>query len=240
MSESCIVRRFRHSADLRAHDIGLLETLEGSARIYAKHSIVRAQQQPVTCIYTLHSGWAFGYRILANGDRQVLDIFLPGDVMGLRDLACKRSNIGFATLTEAEVCAVPRRRLGELFQESTHLTNLFFMIAAREQAMLLERVVNLGRRSAIQKVSHLLMEICVRLERVDPHLEVDCELPLSQALLADALGLSEIHVNRTLRRLRENGLVETCGGAIRLLDRERLEALAEFDAVYLEEDASWL
>lgn len=240
MSESCVVSQFRQPIGLHAQEIGLLEALERDPQPYAKHAVVRAQSQPVDFVYVLKSGWAYSFRILRNGNRQVLDIFLPGDVMGLCDIACERSITGVATLTEAVICPFPRRKLGALLHDSEHLTNLFFLIAAREQAMLLERVINLGRRSAIQKVSHFLIEIFLRLQRADPHLEDSFELPLSQALIADALGLSEIHVNRTLRRLREKGLVETSGGEIRLLDRDRLQALAEFDPVYLEEDASWI
>jgi CRP-like cAMP-binding protein len=239
-TQSCLVQRFERFVPLEPPEIELLESLEKEAREFPKNALVRAQNAPVENFYTLKSGWACSFRLLPNGGRQILDLFLPGDVMGLCDIAYPHSISGLATLTAAELCPFPRARLGELFECSPRLANLFFMINAREQAMLLERVVNLGRRMAIQKLAHFLVEIVVRLRRTDRGLDETFPLPLSQELLADALGLSPIHVNRTLRKLRERGLVEVDSGEIRLLDFERLQALGGFDPIYLKEAADWL
>lgn len=240
MTQSCLVHSFERCAPLESAEIELLESLERDSREFPKHTVVRAQRAPVEHFFTIRSGWACAFRILPNGERQILDVFLPGDVMGLCDIAYPLSISGLATLTDAELCPFPRARLTELFARCPRLANLFFMINAREQAMLLERVVNLGRRKAIQKLAHFLVEIVVRLRRTNPDLDDAFPLPLSQALLADTLGLSEIHINRTLRKLRERGLVEVNAGEIRLLDRDRLQALAEFDPIYLKEDAGWM
>lgn len=173
---------------------------------------------------------------MENGARQILDVYVPGDVIGLRDFAFRRRVSGLKLLTDGVLCAFPKARLTEVFAESLLLCNIFFMIASRDQAILVERLVNLGRRSAREKLAHFLVEMASRLEKTNTRVANHLHLPLTQALLADSLGLSVVHVNRIFHELKEEKLVDSPNSGIRLLDIEGLKKVACFDPSYLDED----
>ncbi|WP_148863712.1 Crp/Fnr family transcriptional regulator [Marinobacter fonticola] len=236
MDGSCIIKHFEYYSPLTDNDKVLLDSLEKNAKTYAKNTTVWEQGSSSEYFYTVKKGWAFSHRLLEDGSRQVLDLFVPGDIVGLREFAFKTRVSGLTVLSDAELCAFPKSRLTEVFAESLLLCNIFFTIAARDQAILLERVVNLGRRSAIEKLAHFLVEISQRLKKTNADIGNHTKLPLTQPMLGDALGLSSVHVNRTFRELKAQGLINPCNGHVELLDLAGLEELAHFDHTYLQED----
>ncbi|WP_328185845.1 Crp/Fnr family transcriptional regulator [Marinobacter sp. OP 3.4] len=236
MTTSCIIRHFQHYAELSPEDQELLNSLEKSPRDYARNTVLWQQGEVTDHFYTVRHGWACTYRNMADGSRQVLDVYVPGDVIGLREFAFRRRVSNLLVITDASLCPFPKSRLAEVFESSKLLCNLFFMISARDQAILVERLINLGRRTAREKVAHFLLEMAHRLDKacIDVH---DCNhLPLTQVLLADALGLSSVHINRTLSELKQEQRVSMGPGGVTLLDRDSLVEVAGFDPEYLEED----
>ncbi|WP_372972783.1 Crp/Fnr family transcriptional regulator [Marinobacter sp.] len=240
MTASCIIRHFEHYAELGEKDRELLASLEKTPKDYSKGTLIWQEGMDADHFYTVRSGWACSLRNMEDGSRQVVDLYVPGDVVGLRDFAFRRRASNLLTVTDASLCPFPKRRLTDVFASSRLLCNLFFLIAARDQAILVERLTNLGRRSARDKVAHFLLEMAHRLDKacVDVH---DCNhLPLTQVLLADALGLSTVHVNRTLNELKQESLTALGPDGISLLDRDGLKEVAGFDPEYLDEDVESL
>ena len=236
MHESCIVKHFRHYAPLGSQEIQLLESLESRPIPFPRNAKVWHEGSDSSTFYVLRSGWAYSSRILKNGSRQVLDLFVPGDIIGLREFAHRRRLNAVHTVTEAELCAFPKNQLQTIFVTSPVLGQLFFALAAQGHALLSERVVNLGRRSARQRIAHLLSELSVRLHSgIAADESVDL-LPLSQTLLADLLGLSAVHVNRTIRGLREDGLIDLNYQTIKLLNVDGLMEIAGFNPAYLTDE----
>lgn len=236
MTTSCIIRHFQHYADLPDSDQALLDSLEKSPQRFSRNAVIWQQGQQSDHFFTVRSGWACSYRNMEDGSRQVLDIYVPGDVIGLREFAFRRRVSNLLVITESELCPFPKHRLSEVFEASRLLCNLFFLIAAREQAVLVERLINLGRRSAREKLAHFLLEMAYRLDKACVNVE-DCNhLPLTQVLLADALGLSTVHVNRTLQELKQEGLVTLGPDGLTLRNRDGLVEVAGFDPEYLQED----
>jgi len=235
MDSSCIVKHFEHYAVVSEAERELLDSLERSPKSYPKNYYLWSHGDPAEEFYSVKKGWAYSFRDLKDGTRQVLDVYVPGDIIGLRDFAFQRRITGLRLLTNGVLCAFPKTRLTEVFAESLLLCNIFFMIASRDQAILVERLVNLGRRSAREKLAHFLVEIARRLEKTNLQVANYLHLPLTQTLLADALGLSVVHVNRTFHELKEENLVDSNTG-IELLDIEGLKSVAGFDPEYLEED----
>lgn len=233
MHKSCLLNHFQHYASLRPQEIQFLESLEDRLLPYARNTKVWHEGSDASTFYVLRSGWAYSSRILKNGSRQVLDLFLPGDVIGLRELAYRHRLNAVHTITDAQLCPFPKSQLQTLFATSPALGQLLFALAAQGQGLLSERVINLGRRSARQRVAHLLVELSVRLEK---RAITGDALPLSQTLLADLLGLSAVHINRTIRRLREEGLIDLNYQTIRLLNTEALREIAGFNPAYLIEE----
>lgn len=236
MTTSCIIRHFQHYAELSGEDHDLLMSLEKSPKDYSRNTVIWQQGQQSEHFFTVQSGWACSYRNMEDGSRQVLDIYVPGDIIGLREFAFRRRVSNLMVVTNARLCPFPKYRLSEVFRSSRLLCNLFFLIAARDQAILVERLINLGRRTAREKVAHFLLEMGHRLDKacMDVH---DCNhLPLTQVLLADALGLSTVHINRTLQELKQEQLVSLGPEGINILDRDGLVEVAGFDPEYLQED----
>lgn len=236
MPDSCIVPHFKAYADLEPFEDELLKSLELNPREYAAGDVVRARGEHATCFFTLSSGWAYACRQLADGDRQVLDIFLPGQIMGLREVGHGHSLSDFVALTDIQVCPFPKSRITELFDQSPRLADLFMLTMAREQSILVERLVNLGRRPADQRCAHFILEMKAR---VAPDAS-EFVLPMSQGIIGDALGLSSVHISRTLKSLDERGLVAMQGKQVRIDDYTALTELASFEATYLENDTAWV
>lgn len=236
MSASCIIRHFEHYAALSEEEKDLLGSLEKSPREFKKNHEVWQQGSDSSHFYTVRRGWACSYRDMEDGSRQVLDLYVPGDIIGLREFAFRRRITNLKVLSDAELCAFPKRRLGEVFAASNLLCNLFFMISARDQAILLERLINLGRRSAREKLAHFLLEMAHRLDKTCADIDNCNYLPLTQVVLADALGLSSVHVNRTLQEMRQQEFLSLSPSGIEILDRDGLLDIAGFDPEYLQED----
>ncbi|WP_292363691.1 Crp/Fnr family transcriptional regulator, partial [Methylophaga sp. UBA1464] len=123
----------------------------------------------------------------------------------------------------------------EIFDQAPRLTDLFFLILAREQSMLIERVINIGRRSAVERLAHFIVEMKVRLN-VDTD---QFELPMNQTVIGDTLSLSSVHVSRTFKVLRDEGLLESHNGNIQILDLEGLIEISGFDRNYLDSHSNW-
>lgn len=231
-----IVEQFENYTPLSRKDKELLSSLVKPPVTYMKNTSVWQQGTSSERFYILSKGWAYAYRNMEEGTRQVLDIYVPGDIIGLREFAFRKRGSGLMTLSHAELYPFSMPQLSTLFANSLSLCNIFFTIVARNQAILLERMVNLGRRSAKEKLAHFLVELSERVRRVQGDSGQHLELPVPQALLADALGLSVVHVNRTCRELKEEGLLMPTGNGLTILDLEGLRKVARFDAYYLQHD----
>ncbi|MFU8831539.1 MAG: Crp/Fnr family transcriptional regulator [Wenzhouxiangella sp.] len=232
---SCIAGQFEQLASLDKHQINLLESLEQDIRKFPAGSMICEAGAEANSLYILHEGWACATRLLADGQRQVLDIFLPGQVMGLREIGFKRFQSDVVSLTEVEACQFSRARLLEVFSESPRLADLFFLSMAREQAMFGERIVSIGRRPAAERLGHFLLELKTRL-LLDSK---EFELPLNQSVIGDALGLSAVHVSRTLGVLRERNLVRVEKRRVSITDLEGLVDFSGFDRAYLDCSSNW-
>jgi CRP-like cAMP-binding protein len=224
-----ILEQLEQMDALRDSERRLLQEIQQAPRTYPEQAHIHEAEAAKASVHILRRGWACAVRLLSDGRRQILEIFLPGQVMGLRDIGVGGDTQGFLALTEVEICSFPRDRLRPLFQRSPQLAELLFEMLAREQSVLAERLVNIGRRPAAQRLAHFLMEMQVRLNPCSDRFE----LPLSQSILGDALGLSSVHVSRTFKQLKQAGLVQMDDGVVIVRDLERLAEYAEFDPEYL-------
>ncbi|WP_018138483.1 MULTISPECIES: Crp/Fnr family transcriptional regulator [unclassified Thioalkalivibrio] len=236
VSQGCILEQIDQFADLVPEEKALLLQLEKDPKRYAAQTCLCAAGEEAERFYTLRSGWACAVRDLADGRRQVLDIFLPGQILGLREMGFNEARSDFVALTDIEACPFPRRQLTEVFEQAPRLASLFFLILAREQSMLVERIINIGRRPAAERLAHFLLEMKVRLQR--PSEEV--RLPMNQSVLGDALGMSAVHVSRSFSQLRKRDLISTEDGAIRIKDMDGLVRFSGFNQAYLDCEANWV
>lgn len=239
MSENCLLEKISQFGRLSGEEVELLEWIQRDEETVEPRRVLRREGDPGGTLHVVRSGWVYSYRSLRNGTRQVLELHLPGDLVGLPGMAFSTSLTGVVALTGGVVCPFPKERLSEIFRRSARLTSILFLIAMHEESLLLERLTSMGRRNAYQRLAHLIVELAYRRRRHEPLLSETIEWPVTQDLLADLLGLSAVHVNRTMRRLRADRLIGLENRSLRLVDRERLIAAADFDRAYLTSDITW-
>lgn len=178
----------------------------------------------------LTEGWAFRYATTERGGRQISALLLPGDIGNLDSLMFDHLEYGVRTLTDAMVVELPRARALALGDRFPAIARMFTRLAMSENRVLTKWLLLLGRRSARERLAHLLCELSVRLGTED---EAGFVCPLTQEQFADLLGLTSVHVNRTLQQLRQDGLIATDGRKVSIPDLDRLGDLAAFDPSYL-------
>ena len=220
--------------------------LETLARFYQRrrrfqpgHELIHEGQTHASA-FILARGWACSYKILPDGERQIVDFQIPGDFLGLRSILFRTADHSIEAVTRIEASEVLASDIVDAFSGAPRLATAVLWAASRDEAMVVEHLVNLGRRSAEERMAHFLLELGARLKLVGMGDRIGFDCPLTQYHLADALGLSAVHVNRVLRQLREGGLVTFQKGRVVFDDFERLKELAAFDTAYLDQEGPLL
>lgn len=226
----CGVRNDAICAPLSDDEIGVVEKFKtGNRRIVAGADLY-CQDQSSDELYTLLDGWVYLYQILEDGRRQIFDFALPGAFLGFQPELSALPSHSAQCLTDIAVCVFPRERLLDMFRAHPELALRMVWISARDGALAREHLTNVGRRSARERVAHLLLELFYRVTRGDPSPENhSVDLSLTQEHIADALGLTTVHVNRTLRALREADLLAMRGCTLSVVNPAALAEMAGFD-----------
>jgi len=214
-------------------DVPLDSSRNGALKRFGKNKDVIVAGKHCGSLFINHDGWLFRYKLLHNGNRQVLDFILPGQVFGLQACLFSRSLYSVTSVTEASVSVIPFDMIDQVFEQSPKLGKSLFWSAVCESAVLGEHLIDTARRSAYERVSHLLLELLIRLKSVNLTRRFSFEMPLTQELIGDALGLTAVHVNRTLRSLRDDKLIEIDGKWITLVDIDAMSSLCDFENSYL-------
>nr|CAD6437873.1 Crp/Fnr family transcriptional regulator [Rhizobium sp. Q54] len=194
--------------------------------------LVREHDRPAFSSLLL-DGWAYRYQILANGRRQITAVHIPGDFVDLHSFLLKTMDHGVAALTACKVALVPHETLRKVSIEHPHLSRLLWLTTIIDAAILRKWLVGAGKRSVLEQIAHLICEMFTRLRIIEGTVGDKFTLPMTQAEISDALGISIVHCNRMIKELRARGLVEWKGNDVNVLDWGRLCELAEFDATYL-------
>ena len=197
----------------------------------ARADLIREGDDP-SDVHLILEGFACRYKILADGRRQIVAYLLPGDFCDLHIFILNVMDHAIATLSPCRVVDIPRARVLEM-AERPALARALWWCSLVDEATLREWLVNIGARSAEERVAHLLCELLLRLETVGLTRDGSFELPLTQAEIADTMGLSHIHVNRVLQSLRAEGLITLKNKALVILDIPRLKAFSGFNPNYL-------
>jgi CRP-like cAMP-binding protein len=185
--------------------------------------------------FILQEGWACCYKLLPDGSRQVIDVRIPGDFMGLRSILLRTSDHASVAVTDIVVAEVPAGLILKTFQALPRLATALLWAASRDEAMVVEHLVGIGRRDALTRTAHFLVELGLRMELVGLGTEAGFACPLNQYVMADALGLTAIHLNRILRQLRERRLLTFRNGQIVFHDLPGLRQLAGHHGGYLDQ-----
>lgn len=186
------------------------------------------EQKPNGRLYTLFSGWAFRYKTLSDGRRQILNFLLPGDFIGLQQEFADGAMHGVEAVTACSLSVFPRDGLWELFHSNPGLSYDITWLCAREEGMVDENLLTAGRRNAAERVAMLLVHLYRRMEHIGLATGGSVEFPINQQHIADALGLSLVHTNKTLKRLQQLGLHQLTEGRLRLVNPRALQRIADY------------
>jgi CRP-like cAMP-binding protein len=229
----------RHLLKLRARDAvspeeeqAIRDSVAEVRTLSADEIVVRAGRV-LTFSVLLLDGFMCRYKDLSDGQRQITELHVPGDFADLHSFTLKRLDHNILTMTPCRIAIVPHEKLEGITERFPHLTRLLWFTTNLDAAIHREWEVSLGRRTALSRISALFCEMKLRLEVVGLTEGMSYDFGLTQTDLAECVGLTPIHVNRTLKELRERGLVQFRGGRVTIHDWNGLTRVAEFDPAYL-------
>lgn len=235
MQDTGLGRKLAAFVALSATETSALESLHKRRRTFVPGRDLVHQGQSEQAAYILASGWAVSYKIMEDGQRQIVDFQIPGDFLGLRSVLFHLSDHSVEPVTNIEVTEILLPDLLDAFSRTPRLAMAILWAASRDEAMVVEHLVGIGRREATERMAHFLLELGARLALVGMGSKAGFDCPLTQYHLADALGLSAVHTNRVLRQLREWGMLTFRSGTVRFDDYDRLAEFAKFDPTYLDQ-----
>jgi CRP-like cAMP-binding protein len=194
--------------------------------------LVREGERPDTCC-VLITGFAYRQKLTKDGTRQIVAVHIPGEPLDFQHLFLDEADHNVQMLTRGTLAVIPREALQKLVRERIGVSHAVLVTILVEASIFREWVVNVGRRDARARMAHLLCEFSARLEAQGLSDEYGYELPMTQEQLADALGLTSVHVNRTIKTLEAEGYIVRAGRNIVFPDWERMQSVADFNRRYL-------
>lgn len=193
-----------------------------------------SEGRPCSAVFLIAEGVAIRYRILRDGQRQIVSVLLPGDFAGVSSCRFETALFSIKTLTPSVVHPIPLPRLATLVDSQPQLAAQLFWWFANDTAVIAERLIAVGRRTAAERLAHFLLELLTRLQRLGLAEDDAFQLPLTQEIIGDALGLSIPYVNRVLHQLQNEGLLLVKNFRFEIRNVEELVTLADFKQDYLQ------
>lgn len=225
--------KLRKRDDISAEEEQAVRALVADVQDVPADKVFIKQDKPLEVSTLLLDGIVCRYKDLKDGRRQIAQLHVAGDFVDLHSFTLKRLDHNLLTLTDCRIGLVPHERLLDMTERFPHLTRVYWLMSNIDAAMSREWELSLGRRDAAAKVAHLFCEMYIRLGVVGMCEGNTCPFPLIQTEIAECVGLTPVHVNRTLQEMRRQGLVELKAKRLVIPDFQRLKDVAEFNPNYL-------
>lgn len=223
----CALRRLSAFAPVEGDELAFIQSMKRAHFRFDAGATVITNGQERADLYTLYSGWAYRFKSLPDGRRQILNFFLPGDLVGLQASMFTHATYDVVALTDIQVCVFSSSRLWDLFRAMPTLAFDVTWLGARSESLVDDNLTSVGARSAAGRVAALLVTLFERADTLQLVAEGSLEFPLTQQHIADALGLSLVHTNKTIARFKRSGLIELRGGRLAMSDRNALRRIAQ-------------
>lgn len=241
LPDSCLLGRMSYYLDLADDDKQLLLDLEKDEVSFPARRYPHFNTDTVTDnLFIVKSGWLYSFVDIDDKHRQVLRIHYPGDIVGLTDVAMRQAYGKILTVTDTVLCPFPKNRLDEIFTQSPRLTALIFSLGMLDQIILLDRLKMMGRSQAVNRVIHFLLEIMSRLKiHTDKQNFNEFYMPLTQEVIGDAIGLTNVSVSNAITQLEYEGAIRVKKKMILIHNPNELKARIDFQDRYFKIDTSW-
>ncbi len=210
-------------------DIAILERLQRRTRNYPPGCIVQREKGHIEFTRIIVTGWAIRFRSTPDGHRQIVNFLLPGDSIGLYGALFEKSDSGVELITDATLAEFPCAELLDVFRESARLGAALCWIGGQDERFLEQQIVRIGVLDATSRIAHLLVELQQRMLAAGIAPADATKMPITQKLIAEALGISHVHANRCCRKLEKRGFIETGHQGLTLLDPAELKAICEYE-----------
>ncbi len=228
-----LVKKLKLWRELNQDDVDALISLPYRLQRVRSHQyLVREGDKPQHCCLLI-SGYAIRHKTAGNGGRQILSIHMPGDLVDLHNSLLRVADHTIEALGACEVANIPIAAIRDIAYARPALGQAIWYETLVDASIAREWMLNVGRRDALTRTAHLLCEFAVRMEAAGLGSKDEYNLPMTQEQIADSLGLTTIHVNRTIKALKDENLISYDRRAIRILDPERLALIGDFDPRYL-------
>lgn len=227
------VRKLSGLAGLTDDDKEALERATSKPRLFvARQDMIREGDEPGPMFVVLE-GWACRYKILPNGARQITAFLMPGDACDLHIKLLAQMDHSIQAITKAMVATVSRVEMDAMMDAHPNIARAMYTAQLVDEGIMRAWIVSMGRRSSAERVAHLICELYLRARNIGLTGEGEFALPLSQLVLADALGMTPVHINRILKELRLAGAMAVQRGSVTIMDPVKLVQIAGFDENYL-------
>ncbi|WP_026618127.1 Crp/Fnr family transcriptional regulator [Ensifer aridi] len=227
----CPLRPLQVFRSFKADELAFVNHLKLGELAFGSGAAVFLEGEECEHLFTVLSGWGFRYKTLDDGRRQILNYVMPGDLIGLQGSLTGEMQHSIEALSPIRVCVFPRSKLSELYREYPELAYDLTWIAAREERMLDENLLSIGRRSALERAAYLIALLYQRATTLELFSGGWGSIPLTQQHVADTLGLSIVHTNKTLRKLADRGLIRWAEKGCDVRDIDGLLTLAGWDGL---------
>jgi CRP-like cAMP-binding protein len=235
---SPLLRKLESVASLSAEERSAILDLPITVRqMRPDHDIVRERDRPSQCCLVL-DGWLCRYKILETGTRQIFSFHIAGDVPDLQSLHLKVMDHNLGSFVQSTVAFIQHDSIRSLARDFPHVCNVLWRDTLIDAAIFREWMVGMGRRNAPSRIAHLICELFTKMRAVGLTKGYTCDFPITQTVIADSLGLSTVHVNRSLMELRGKGLIKLEKQVLNILNWHGLQKEGGFDPLYLHLDVA--
>ena len=211
-------------------DIAILDRLQRRTRDYPAGCIVQREKGRMEATRIVVTGWAIRFRTTPDGHRQIVNFLLPGDSIGLYGALFEQSDSGVELITDATLAEFPCAELMDLFRESARLGAALCWIGGQDERFLEQQILRIGALNATSRIAHLLVELQQRMLAAGAAPADAMTMPITQKLIAEALGISHVHANRCCRKLEKRGLIETGQQGLTLLEPTELKSICGYQS----------
>ncbi|MDN4633576.1 Crp/Fnr family transcriptional regulator [Sphingomonas sp. PsM26] len=227
------VQKMSGMVDLTARDVAALEAVTSRPRRYAaRKDLIREGDETGPMLVVLE-GWLCRYKILPNGSRQIMAFMMPGDACDLHIKMLEKMDHSIQAVAPSLVATVSRTEMQSMMDEHPNIARAMYTAQLVDEGIMRAWIVSMGRRSSTERVAHLICELYLRARNIGLTHDGDFSLPMSQVILADALGMTPVHINRVLKELRLAGAMALKRGSVTIIDPVKLVQIAGFDDNYL-------
>lgn len=227
--ETCPLRSLATFREFEKEELAFMSSFKVGELAVKSGSMIFMEGHDSPYLFTILDGWAMRYKSLESGKRQVLNFGLRGDLIGLQSVLFGKMLHSVQALSDVRLCVFSRQRLWQIYEKHAGLGYDVTWLAAREESILAEHLVSVGQKPARERIAYSLIYLFDRARRAGLAENNSLAMPITQEHLADAMGLSLVHANKSLQKLRETGWLEWQRGRLKIMNERKLAELAGYD-----------